>query len=80
MGHITFINRSRTESCDLFRNRSSSVNNSRSEHATVAKLAGLVEDLSSKLTGWANDENQGLSTNRRSDSRDVGCRVWTRRS
>jgi uncharacterized protein YoxC len=50
------------EQWNLLTKRATTIDDTRTKHGTVAKASGLVEDLSSKLSVGADDENQRLST------------------
>lgn len=56
------------ELVDLVAEGATAVDNTGSEHATVAKLAGLHEDLDGKLASGYHDANQWLGTHRRAGS------------
>jgi len=66
------------ELVSLLTNWATAVDHAGSEHSSVAELASLIEDLHGKLAARANNDNQGLGTDRWVEPRTVSRGVRTR--
>jgi hypothetical protein len=68
------------ELLDLLADRATSIDDARAKHRAVTKAPSLVKDLGRKLTARADNENEGLGSNARSDAFLIGDRIGTRSS
>jgi hypothetical protein len=47
----------------LLTHGTTAIGNARTKHRAVAKTTSFIEDLTTQLTSWCDDEDQRLSTN-----------------